>query len=252
MQTLILVCCFAVLVGTLYIFHKIRKIHLMLFDVARDAQDAARESGALFSQLQALGELQSLLRLSEAMPPLRGWVGSPDFLLQVAQHVLGRKPVHVLECSSGASTLVIARCLQLLGRGHVYSLEHEPGFAQKTRELLASHGVAAYATVIDAPLVAAEGHGPWYSTDGLPQLPEGFGLLVVDGPPSAVGPLARYPAMPRLRKYLSGDFSVYVDDADREDEKAMVARWLREFPELRAESLVAEKGLVKLTLRSPV
>lgn len=202
----------------------------------------------LFAQLQALAALERRLALSKALPPMRGWAGSPDFLLNLAEELLEEHPQTVLECSSGVSTVVTARCMQLNGRGHVYSLEHDAKYAEKTRLLLRQHGLSDWATVLHAPLSSDVG-SPWYSLSALPRDLPPVQVLVVDGPPADVAPLARYPALPKLMPLLDRTFTVFMDDADREAEMEIVTKWLQEFPELLQTRVPCEKGLA--VLRTP-
>lgn len=235
--------CIALLVLSL---HKTRKIHLASYQLLEDVAAIRQETNALFSQLQALWALERKLQLSEALPPMRGWAGSPDFLLAAAEETLCLKPTTVMECSSGVSTVVMARCLQMNGVGHVYSLENSVEFANKTREMLAKHGLTDWATVLDAPLVADHTQTPWYDEGVIPKNMPPVDLLIIDGPPGFSAPLARYPALPRLQPRLSDRCVVLVDDADRPDEVEMVKRWMKEFPQFERTDLPAEKGLVML------
>src|SRR3546814_9693589 len=78
------------------------------------------------------------------------------------------KPAVVVECGSGLSTVVIARCLQLNGGGQVFSLEHMEKFAAQTRKELSRRGLSDWARVIDAPLERLESLGRevrWYRAD---------------------------------------------------------------------------------------
>jgi predicted O-methyltransferase YrrM len=200
-----------------------------------------------FQQMQSMHSLQLLLKLNYPLASVRGWAGSPDFLLQIAKASCKAKPSNVLECSSGTSTVVLARTMQINGAGHVYSLESDPEFAEKTREELHHQGLTDFATVIDAPLVAHSVHGEhfeWYSLDKLPPL--SFDMLVIDGPPAQLNSQARYPALPLLSKHLCAGALVYLDDAARGGEQKIVSRWCEEFPAIKAEHITAEKGLVKI------
>lgn len=228
----------------LYLLHKLRRVHLNAFELLEHAKATRAEAETLFTQLQCLGLLERVLAMPQALPPMRGWAGSPDFLLHVARHTLARKPQVVVECSSGVSTVVLARCMQLNGHGHVFSLEHDSIYSRKTREMLLEHGLESWAEVIDAPLVTKDSATPWYDESAFPAGLHNVELLVVDGPPQATAKLARYPAMGRLLSRMSTHFTIFVDDAARADETEMVARWLREVPGTTSETAPAEKGLL--------
>ena len=230
---------------SLLLLHKVRKIHIATFRLLADSDATRRESRVLFAQLQALAALERRLALPKALPPMRGWAGSPDFLLNLADELLEQRPQTVLECSSGVSTIVAARCMQLNGRGHVYSLEHDSEYTEKTRVLLQRHGLSEWATVFHAPLSSNEG-SPWYSLSALPADLPPAQVLVVDGPPAAVAPLARYPALPNLLPRLDRTFTVFMDDADREAEVQIVTKWQQEIPGLQLTRVPCEKGLAVL------
>lgn len=242
-----LVTLLAILVLLVICLHKIRRIHLASYAMAEDIQLTRQETLSLFSQVQALLALERRLTLPKALPAMRGWVGSPDFLLRVAELMLSRQPATVVECSSGISTLVIARTLQMNGSGHLYSLEHDAQYAEKTRSLLVEYGLQEWASVIDAPLVKSAYPSAWYDLNNLPEQVSAIDALVIDGPPSATGPLARYPALPAFADRLNSNPIILADDTDRDDERAMLARWKMEFSEFRHDDLHCEKGCIMLT-----
>ncbi len=206
----------------------------------------------VFVQLEALLSLHCELALSSALPPTRGWAASPDFLRNVMVHHRRHRPAVTVECGSGVSTLILARCVQLNGSGHVFSLEHDPGHAAKTRQTLEQHGLQTFATVIDAPLQETqidEWQGKWYAYQLLPQ-GLAINLLVIDGPPFFSSPLARYPAVPLLKPNLQPAAAVFLDDAARPDEQRCVELWLRNHPDLAAVAVPpCEKGCVALQLQ---
>ncbi|TWI69006.1 methyltransferase family protein [Pseudoduganella lurida] len=246
MTSLLFIAAILLLCG--YTLHKVRLIHLMLHDV-RD--QSRRETAGLFRQLEALQGLYTDLGLTRSLPDTRGWAASPDFLLELARHALAERPALVVECSSGTSTLVLARCLQINGGGKLYSLEHDPAYARQTREQLRRHGLADWATVLDAPLIPRTFDGatwPWYATDALP--PDGeIDMIVIDGPPQATRALARYPAAPVLFPRLAPGGVVFLDDAGRPDEREILRRWADEFPEIEQHELRCEKGAARLVNR---
>lgn len=230
---------------SLYTLHKVRLIHLMAHELKDQAQ---RQPAELYRQLEALHGLYHELGLEQSLPATRGWAASPDFLLEVARHARTARPGVVVECSSGTSTLVLARCLQRNGYGKVYSLEHDPVYAEQTRRQLQRHGLQDWATVYQAPLQEHALGGqqwPWYACTMLPAELK-VDLLVIDGPPMATRPLARYPAGPLLFHRLASGAQVFLDDAARPDEQAILARWNREFPQLSQRHVNCEKGCAVL------
>jgi predicted O-methyltransferase YrrM len=200
-------------------------------------------------QIQSLMYIYSSLSLRRPLPPMRDMAISPDFAATLVSTILERRPKTILEFGSGTSTLLSSYCLEQIGSGKIISIDHEGQYAEQTRESLRNHGVDRYAEVIHAPLRELSlptGKWKWYDTAFLESLPE-IDLLVVDGPPAWLQSLARYPALPVLRKHLSHSAIVLIDDADRPDEQEMVKRWLAEFAVFSRSSLLHEKGTVLLT-----
>lgn len=209
-----------------------------------------RHADLAFRQAEALQSLYLELGFTKSLPPTRRGAGSPDFLLELARAVLARRPRVIVESGSGVSTLVLARAAQLNGHGHVSSLEDDPVHSGRMRRLLEDHGLAEWATILDAPLREHRvgGHPyAWYAEEGLP--PAGIDMLVVDGPPRRVGRLARYPAGPLLFPRLAETGVVFLDDANRRSERRVLQRWAAEFPHLRAEFRRCEKGCAVLARR---
>lgn len=233
------------IVITAVILRKVIKIHVLVLK----QRAAIKTAAETYPKVEALMALYKDLDLNESLPPLGKWVASADFLGEVVRHILEVKPKVILELGSGVSTYVIAKALQKNGVGHLYSLDHQPAFANKTIEKLIECGVENLATVIHAPLESIELQGSqfkWYSTKDLPD--QKYDLLVVDGPPEATNPLARYPALPVLSERLSDNIAIFLDDADRPDETEMLAKWKAEFPTFLQTKRACEKGCAVLTL----
>lgn len=256
---LLLTALLITLLLSVIILHKVRRMHIMAYRIESDLEKVTKEIAGLrdikteltnlYTQFQAYQDLVRLITPKKPLPLLRGWAASPDFLLEISRHTLSHQPKIILECSSGASTLALARCCELNGFGHVYSLEHEESYAEQTRQRLRDQGLDCWATVVDAPLVEqpAIGGQRWYSLTNLQTEPESCELLVIDGPPSDTSQQARYPALPLLSKFLSGSCTIILDDAQRPDEQQAVKRWLADFPAFTIEQLYCEKGCSKLT-----
>jgi predicted O-methyltransferase YrrM len=221
----------------------------MVFD--RGATDAAIRRGnrELFVQLEALASLRDATALTHPLPATGGWAASADFLVEIIRHVQSSGPLTVLELGSGTSSVVVAACLRRGGGGRLVSLEHQPEYAELTRRELTAQGLDDIATVVDAPLVATTLGAEmwrWYDLGGL-GLEGSVDVLLVDGPPADTGRLARYPALPLLLARLGPNATILVDDGDRDDERAMVARWQAEIPGLHARYLELTKGAYVVT-----
>lgn len=199
-----------------------------------------------YRQLEALVGLYDTLDLDAPLQPAREWAMSPDILRLIADLIGKRKPLLVVEFGSGLSTVIASRCLQRNGHGALISFEHDKAFAERTLADLRQHRVDDVATIITAelkPLRLGNGTFEWYDPDPLERL-EVIDMLIIDGPPGRLGPLARYPALPMVFSRLSNSGVVVVDDAARADETKTVSLWMEEFPQLAAEFIPLEKGAV--------
>ena len=102
-----------------------------------------------------------------------------------ARYYLAR-PTTVVELGSGGSSLVIGEQLRRLGGGHLYTLDHDPEYAEKTRHMVDSLGLESWVTVLDAPLVDQEVSGDrfrWYDVPREVRDLAVIDVLIVDGPP---------------------------------------------------------------------
>jgi predicted O-methyltransferase YrrM len=79
----------------------------------------------------------------DALPNLGSWKADTGLLTLVADHILAAKPRRVVEFGTGASTLVVARALQMVGGGEFLSFEQHPDFVEATRRWLGEHGLQA-------------------------------------------------------------------------------------------------------------
>lgn len=202
----------------------------------------AQSNQQLWNQIEAWGWLRDRLGLKQGLYLDPIWSASPDFLKLIAQQCLEQRPGVILECSSGASTLVLAAACRINGRGRVLSLEHGAEHAARTRAELERHGLDAFAEVRHAPLEQLDledGRWLWYQRGELPEVVE---LLVIDGPPGRLQPLSRYPALPLLWPRLAADAVVMLDDAARPDEREIIRRWQQAFPEYSSQYLESLRG----------
>jgi predicted O-methyltransferase YrrM len=232
----------AVLIILVAQFEGVRRTSEQLSEMRSSAFDDYR-------QIESLLSLYATLDPERPLPPMRDHSASPDLLRHAVSLMLARRPANVLELGSGASTIVIAYCLKRLGSGRIVSIDHDPKYAAITAGWIEEHGLHEFATVMHRPLVPTRIEGSeylWYSIADL-DLDAPVDLLVIDGPPYHVHPLARYPAVPLLIDRLAPDACVLLDDASRPEELRIAKLWQAEFPELGFTKLDAEKGALLLT-----
>jgi predicted O-methyltransferase YrrM len=170
------------------------------------------------------------------MPSSGGFALNPTDLLDLLHLIRTRRPRLVLELGSGTSSVWIAYALEQTG-GRLISLDHDPGYAEKTRSALALHGLTEVAEVRDAPLrpVVLDGRTfPWYEAEAMADV-RGVDMLLIDGPPEKTGPDARYPAMRVLEHKLADSATVVFDDAHRHDEQIALRRWVETIEGLTQE-----------------
>jgi hypothetical protein len=180
------------------------------------------------AQIEATINLFAMTPVNAGLPLMGGWAASPDVLITLINELLRLKPVQVVECGSGVSTLWLALTIRRANLStRVVALEHDPRFASATVETLKRHDVADLVDVRVAPLTAVpiSGHPtPWYDCKALNDLHD-VGLVFVDGPPTGTGVLARFPAVPLLFERLASPCTIILDDFVRSDEKTIAGKW---------------------------
>lgn len=237
---------------------------LVAGDRHRELTDAVTEvrglvqQGAAAVQRSVPREFEALVQLFQdftpraPMPSCSGFAMDPTGLLELVHLVRARRPRLVLELGSGTSSVWIAYALEQIG-GRLVSIDHDHGYAERTRAQLTTHGLAAVAEVRHAPLKTVTAAGrtvQWYDPAGFADLGD-VDLLLIDGPPQATGPDARYPALPMLAARLAATATVICDDASRPEERAAVRNWIETIPGLTREPALLGRHAVLSYVRAP-
>jgi predicted O-methyltransferase YrrM len=194
--------------------------------VERSGREVMRLQREQTHQVEALLQLFSGFAPRAPMPSSGGWALNPTGLLEVLSLVERHRPKTVLELGSGVSSVWLAYALEKTG-GRLVTIDHEQKYAERTSSLLSLHGLDQIAEVRIAalrPMSVAGADFRWYDPDAFADLSE-VDLLVVDGPPGATGPVARYPALPMLEEKLAASATVVLDDVQRPDEQETIRRW---------------------------
>tara|TARA_Y100001001_G_scaffold163790_1_gene193879 strand:+ start:26919 stop:27785 length:867 start_codon:yes stop_codon:yes gene_type:complete len=223
-------------------------------NAAKLTRDLITVQNRLYSQLESLSWLQRRLAIKGQLPPLRGWAASPDVLLRLHTHIMATRPGIVVECGSGASTLVIADALYQNGAGKLVSLEHDDYYGARTLNTLKAERLEHWVDLRIGELEVWEGThlnpddaekpSRWYPESLLEDV-ESVDLLWVDGPPGATCLFSRYPALPALADKLSPNAEVWLDDTIRQEEKDICERWAKDYG-FELEYYALEKGLGRL------
>lgn len=193
--------------------------------------------------MQTYSQIQKDLGLDKELPITKDWSAAADFLELIKNHCLTNKPNTIVECSSGATTVVLARCCQLNKQGKVYSLENGEEYAINTQNNLKEFTLDSCADVIYAPLETIEVNNEsyqWYETKNLPD--QRIDMLVIDGPPGFIQRHSRLPALPLLFDQLADNAIVFLDDAARVEEREVVEEWKRISQGVNHKYIETERG----------
>ncbi len=144
----------------------------------------------------------------------------------------------ILECGSGATTMIINHICSINPRQEALTLEHEQGWYDKA---------VANATKDNLHYIAkvniADG---WYDIDEA-ELPERIGLVVCDGPPAKIG---RGALFGRVKDRLVGGYAILMDDAHRE--KHTLESWHMTAQTLRMAPYAAAKHIARLPVHAQI
>jgi len=193
--------------------------------------------------------IQKDLHLKQELPITPDWSAAADFLELIKDHCLKAKPKTIVECSSGATTVVLAKCCEINKQGKVISLENGEEYAINTRNNVKDFELEKYADVIHAPLETIEVDSnsyQWYESKNLPE--KKIDMLVIDGPPGFIQRHSRLPALPLLFDQMEDKSIVFLDDAARDEEKEIVEMWLGISPSVTHEFVELERGCSVLRL----
>ena len=178
---------------------------------------AARNTTALRLRFHSEIDERFLAKLLEQWGnPL--YAAPPNYLKMVADAALNAKG-SILECGTGLSTLVLGKVARDVGV-KVVSLEHHHEWAQEIQSYLRRFGLGG--TVCHAPLIS-HGDFDWYD---VPQIvrENSYSVVVCDGPPGTTRG-GRVGLVPVMKDQFMPDVTIYLDDAEREGERAVLRQW---------------------------
>ncbi len=229
-----------------------------MLPVLQFAMEGKLAGAAAVSALEAALADRTQSNLAASFPAQNEWTLPPDEQRFLASLVTHLKPRHILELGSGTSTQVLARAsLQLHTACCISSVEHDPDFHQSTIRGLADQRQAGCQIALQfAPLVLREYGGKLLPVYRLrPQRfasPGPADLVLIDGPPAALG--GREGTLYQVLDFARSGTIVVLDDANREDERAVLSRWQDNLGDAIEVKLLPEfsHGMAAIVIREPI
>jgi len=151
-----------------------------------------------------------------------GWSASNEYLLSCLQ-VACASHGPILECGSGLTTILLGVIAQSTGNT-VWTLEHNQMWYERVNRYIRKFKILSVRLCF-SPLKDF-GDFSWYSAP-LDQMPDKFVMVVCDGPPGHTRG-GRYGLLPIMKQKLKPGATILLDDAGREQEKAIAIRWADE------------------------
>jgi hypothetical protein len=151
-----------------------------------------------------------------------GYAAGISYLRHVGERVLNSQGP-ILECGSGATTLLVAALTQT-GQRQFVVFEHNLEWFSYLQEILEKLGFD-HVKLIHAPLVDY-GDFRWYQNPTLEQS-QTFELVICDGPPGSI-PGGRYGLLPIMGKQLSKACIILLDDTHRKAEQHIISSWRKQ------------------------
>lgn len=152
-----------------------------------------------------------------------GWSALDEYLAACIRQVLETNGP-TLECGSGLSTILIGMLAKKRGQSH-WALEHSPEWAMKVQRMLTRYALDS-AVVLCANPLKDYGSFCWYNPP-LESMPSVFEVIICDGPPGGTKG-GRYGLAPIMKERIKPGCVILLDDAGREQERAVAERWRTE------------------------
>jgi Methyltransferase domain len=224
-------------------------------DIRRSADDL--KTAILEANVEAADSIvaaTSLSALGLRFPLLySGWTIDPLMARTLVDLIERRRPRVIVELGSGLSTTVISATLERLGMRETRHIvvDHLPEYLEETARRVAVQQLSRSVEYWLCPLTPLAPGGPeWYGDLKAKLGNTEIDILIVDGPPGALVPQSRRPALPELYPHLSATALVILDDANRKNERAVVDAWEHEYSDFEVTRIVASKGLALLSRKA--
>lgn len=206
-----------------------------------------KQNNIIYDRIDALLSIHGQIKLNAPLPIMHDWRVSSDYAHTLLSTILSKAKGSVIDIGSGISTIIFGYAVKQNGTGNVIALEHSKEYFDKTKQLIKEHQLEKFCTVCYCPLIKYKLNGEewlWYDIKDV-NFPTEINVVSIDGPPGDTQHLARYPALPLLKKYLNKNTVLYLDDSNRTEEQEISEKWIKEFG-YKFEHNKNHKGTIKL------
>ena len=181
-----------------------------------------------------LNDIHSLELFKNYLPEYIPWTRCsirPRALALILNEIIIHKRKSVLEFGSGISTILLSRFAKEY-KFKLVSIESDLNWMGIVKSNIDSKNKNI--TIIHAPiknLKLDEKKYNWYCIDTIKNHlnDDKLDVMIVDGPSGKLNDLARYPALPIMQKYFDDDYSIFLDDIHRLQEKRIAQDWVDKF-----------------------
>lgn len=168
--------------------------------------------------------------------PFSGSSLRPFCLNHIINDIVINNRKQIIEFGSGISTIFIGRLIKKNNlNATLLSVEHDPEWFKQLSKMLSKEKLEDVVKICYAPLKKcslAVDENEWYDISIIDSVIENklFDMVIIDGPPAWMKDKsrARYPAVPYMVDKLNKNYAIYLDDAIRQGEQAIIALWEQE------------------------
>lgn len=175
--------------------------------------------------IQAFGFISSISTAGNYVP-ITNWGMRPAMIAHILNEIVINKRKNIIEFGSGVSTIYISRLIKQNNLDITFaSVESNMDWIKILKAQLNEENLGNCVSFIHAPINVYE-NSQWYDKDIIMKnIKDDIDMIIVDGPIGIATPLARFDAIPFIKKYLSQNFIVFLDDTQRKDEKKIINEW---------------------------
>ena len=165
--------------------------------------------------------------------PFSGSSLRPFCLNHIINDIVINNRTKIIEFGSGVSSIFIGRLIKKNNlKTTLLSVEHDLEWSKQLSIMLLKENLDDVVKIFYAPLkkcALALDENEWYNPAIIDLAVDNtlFDMVIIDGPPAWMKDKsrARYPAVPYIMGKLNKNYSIYLDDANRQGEQEIVVAW---------------------------